>query len=46
MNPRLVSAFLATLLLVGASMAQDRSTGGIKGKVRVETGALRVLRWL
>lgn len=37
---RLMLGSLATLLLaVAASMAQDRSTGGIKGKVRVETGA-------
>ena len=36
---RLVLASVALLFLVAASMAQDRSTGGIKGKVRVETGA-------
>jgi hypothetical protein len=36
---RLMLASLATLFLAaGTSMAQDRSTGGIKGKVRVETG--------
>ena len=40
MNPkRLLFASLAALLAAGATMAQDRSTGGIKGKVRVETGA-------
>ena len=40
MNPkRLISAVIATLLLAVVSMAQDRSTGGIKGKVRVEAGA-------
>lgn len=36
---RLVLASMALLFLGAASMAQDRSTGGIKGKVRVETGA-------
>ncbi|MDQ3668421.1 MAG: carboxypeptidase-like regulatory domain-containing protein [Acidobacteriota bacterium] len=36
---RLVLAPMALLFLGAASMAQDRSTGGIKGKVRVETGA-------
>ena len=36
---RLIFASMALLILAGASMAQDRSTGGIKGKVRVETGA-------
>jgi hypothetical protein len=30
---------MALLFLGVAAMAQDRSTGGIKGKVRVETGA-------
>jgi len=36
---RLVLTSVALLFLGAASMAQDRSTGGIKGKVRVETGA-------
>ena len=36
---RLVLGSLALLFLGLPSMAQDRSTGGIKGKVRVETGA-------
>jgi hypothetical protein len=36
---RLVLASMALLFLGIASMAQDRSTGSIKGKVRVETGA-------
>jgi carboxypeptidase family protein len=36
---RLILASMALLFLGAASMAQDRSTGGIKGKVRVETGA-------
>lgn len=36
---RLVLASVALLFLVTAAVAQDRSTGGIKGKVRVETGA-------
>ena len=35
---RIVFASLALLLLASASTAQDGSTGGIKGKVRVETG--------
>ncbi len=35
---RSVSLFLGLGLLVGVVFAQDRSTGGIKGKVRVETG--------
>ena len=35
---RLMLASLATLLLATAAAAQDHSTGGIKGKVRVETG--------
>jgi hypothetical protein len=30
--------FLLTIYAVGSVSAQDRSTGGIKGKVRVETG--------
>ena len=33
-----VSAFLALLLLAAGALAQDKSTGGIKGKVKVETG--------
>jgi hypothetical protein len=32
------SLFLSLILFTGAVLAQDRSTGGIKGKVRVETG--------
>ncbi len=36
---RLVIASMALLFLGASSVAQDRSTGGIKGKVRVETGA-------
>ncbi len=36
---KLILASMALLFLGAASMAQDRSTGGIKGKVRVETGA-------
>jgi len=36
---RLILAAMALLLVGAASMAQDRATGGIKGKVRVETGA-------
>lgn len=41
MNPkRFMFASLAALLLAAvSSMGQDRATGGIKGKVRVETGA-------
>ena len=35
---RLILTSIALLSLVTASMAQDRTTGGIKGKVRVETG--------
>ncbi|MBA3513573.1 MAG: carboxypeptidase regulatory-like domain-containing protein [Pyrinomonadaceae bacterium] len=36
---RLMRASLATLVLATATaMAQDRATGGIKGRVRVETG--------
>lgn len=31
-------AAIAVMLLVGVSLGQDRSTGAIKGKVRVETG--------
>jgi hypothetical protein len=34
----LVLTAMAMLLLPALSMAQDRSTGGIRGKVRVETG--------
>ena len=30
---------LVAVLMVGSAAAQDRSTGGIKGKVRVETGS-------
>lgn len=37
--PRLVFALMALVFLGSGSMAQDRSTGGIKGKVKVETGA-------
>jgi hypothetical protein len=33
-----LSVFLSLILLAGGAFAQDRSTGGIKGKVRVETG--------
>lgn len=36
---RLILASSALLFLGAASVAQDRSTGGIRGKVRVETGA-------
>lgn len=35
----LFSLILSLLLLGGVAFAQDRSTGGLKGKVRVETGA-------
>jgi hypothetical protein len=35
---RLILASMALLSLGAAAMAQDRDTGGIKGKVRVETG--------
>jgi len=38
-NLRLVLVALVLVLLTGAVFAQDRSTGGIKGKVRVETGS-------
>ena len=31
-------SLLFAILLAGVSLGQDRSTGGIKGKVRVETG--------
>src|SRR2546423_1720585 len=31
--------FLVVIMLAGSMLAQNRSTGGIKGKVRVETGA-------
>jgi hypothetical protein len=33
-----VSVFLAFLLLAAGALAQDKSTGSIKGKVKVETG--------
>ena len=33
-----VSVFLSLILLAAGVFAQDRSTGGIKGKVKVETG--------
>lgn len=33
-----VSVLLTLILLAGGAFAQDRSMGGIKGKVRVETG--------
>ncbi len=36
---KLALGSLTLLFFAAASMAQDRSTGGIKGKVRVETGA-------
>ncbi len=40
MKPKsLVLASMVLLFLGTTSIAQDRSTGGIKGKVRVETGA-------
>lgn len=35
---KLALVFLPLFLLAGSIFAQDRSTGGIKGKVRVETG--------
>ena len=35
---RIILTSIALLSLVAASTAQDRDTGGIKGKVRVETG--------
>jgi len=35
---RLALAFVAMAVMAGAVLAQDRSTGAIKGKVRVETG--------
>ena len=35
---KLVSLCLSLILLAAGAFAQDRSTGGIKGKVRVETG--------
>ena len=38
-SKRLILASIALLFLGAASAAQDRTTGGIKGKVRVETGA-------
>lgn len=34
----MLSLVLSLLLLTAGALAQDRSTGGIKGKVRVETG--------
>jgi hypothetical protein len=36
---RLLRVFLILLVSAGSLIAQDRSTGGVKGKVRVETGA-------
>jgi hypothetical protein len=36
---RLLLVFLILLVTAGSLIAQDRSTGGVKGKVRVETGA-------
>ena len=33
-----VTLFVSLILLAGSAVAQDRSTGGIKGKVKVETG--------
>jgi hypothetical protein len=35
---RLMAVFLITGLLAGSAFAQDKTTGGVKGKVRVETG--------
>jgi hypothetical protein len=35
---RLIFLLLFVFLLAGSVFAQDRSTGGLKGKVRVETG--------
>ena len=35
---RTILVVLVGMLLAGNALAQDRSTGGIKGKVRVETG--------
>jgi carboxypeptidase family protein len=35
---RSILIFLVVIMLSGSVLAQDRSTGGIKGKVRVETG--------
>jgi hypothetical protein len=35
---RMTFAFLAAILLAGNAFAQDKTTGGVKGKVRVETG--------
>jgi Carboxypeptidase regulatory-like domain len=37
--PTVLTASLLVLLLVIMAVAQDRDTGGIKGKVRVETGS-------
>jgi carboxypeptidase family protein len=36
---KLVLAFVAFVFLAGTVLGQDRSTGAIKGKVRVETGS-------
>src|SRR5688572_18750197 len=33
-----IFVFVLTILMMGSAFAQDRSSGGIKGKVRVETG--------
>lgn len=35
---RLMLVFLAGSLLAGSAFAQDKTTGGVKGRVRVETG--------
>ena len=35
---RLILCSLLLVLVAGLAFAQDRSTGGLKGKVRVETG--------
>lgn len=35
---RMTLVFLAAILLAGTAFAQDKTTGGVKGKVRVETG--------
>jgi len=37
-NSRFVLLLLLVMLAAGGVLSQDRSTGGIKGKVRVETG--------
>ncbi|MDQ2936288.1 MAG: carboxypeptidase-like regulatory domain-containing protein [Acidobacteriota bacterium] len=34
-----ILVFLVVIMLAGSVLAQNRSTGGIKGRVRVETGA-------